>query len=102
MSFYFHNNPFVGNQMVFYNSSRQITAAEDENKRLEVYKLNTRNKQLYILDLLTLKTEQLTDHPLSMNGEIVSAKRKEAFYQIKDSVFAVDIKTKKEIGRAHV
>ena len=96
MSFYFHNNPFVGNQMVFYNSSRQITAAEDENKRLEVYKLNTRNKQLYILDLLTLKTEQLTDHPLSMNGEIVSAKRKEAFYQIKDSVFAVDIKTKKE------
>src|SRR5882757_53024 len=55
MSFYFHNNPFVGNQMVFYNSSRQTMAAEDENKRQEVYKLNTRNKQLYLLDLATQK-----------------------------------------------
>ena len=96
MSFYFHNNPFVGNQMVFYNSSRQTTAAEDENKRQEVYKLNTRNKQLYLLDLATQRAIPVTHHPLSMNGEIVSAKLKEAFFQVKDSVFAVNLETKKE------
>jgi len=96
MSFYFHNNPFVGDQMVFYNSSNPKTADEDENKKLEVYKLNTRNKQLYALNLATLKAVQLTDHPVSMNGEIVSSKRKEAFYQVDDSVFAVNIETKKE------
>jgi oligogalacturonide lyase len=96
MSFYFHNNPFVGDQMIFYNSSNQKKAEEDENKKLEVYKLNTRNKQLYTLNLATLKATQLTDHPISMNGEIVSAQRKEAFYQVDDSVFAVNIETKKE------
>ncbi|HYM94439.1 MAG TPA: oligogalacturonate lyase family protein [Chitinophagaceae bacterium] len=96
MSFYFHNNPFVGDEMVFYNSSNPKTADEDENKKLEVYKLNTRNKQLYALNLATLKAVQLTDHPISMNGEIVSAKRKEAFYQVNDSVFSVNIETKKE------
>jgi oligogalacturonide lyase len=96
MSFYFHNNPFVGNQMVFYNSSRQTTAAEDENKRQEVYKLNTRNKQLYLLDLATQRATPLTHHPLSMNGEIVSSKLNEAFFQVKDSVFVVNLETKKE------
>ena len=96
MSFYFHNNPFVGNQMIFYNSSNQRKAEEDENKKPEVFKLNSRNKQLYGLDLTTLKAVQLTNHPLSMNGEIVSAKRKEAFYQVKDSVFSVNFETKKE------
>jgi len=96
MSFYFHNNPFVGNQMIFYNSSNQRRAEEDENKKPEVFKLNSRNKQLYGLDLTTLKAVQLTNHPLSMNGEIVSAKRKEAFYQVKDSVFSVNFETKKE------
>ena len=96
MSFYFHNNPFIGDQMIFYNSSNPKTADEDENKKLEVYNLNTRNKQLYALDLTTLKAVQLTHHPLAMNGEIVSAKRKEAFYQVKDSIFSVNSKTKKE------
>jgi hypothetical protein len=23
LSFYFHNNPFIGNEMIFYNSSKQ-------------------------------------------------------------------------------
>jgi oligogalacturonide lyase len=96
MSFYFHNNPFVGNEMIFYNSSNQKTIGEDENKKPEVYKLNTRNKQMFSLDLTTFRATQLTHHPLSMNGEIVSAKRKEAFYQVNDSVFAVNIETKKE------
>ena len=96
MSFYFHNDPFVGNEMVFYNSSNPKTAGEDENKKFTVYDQNTRNKQLYVLELNTLKATQLTNHPLSMSGEIVSSVRKEAFYQVKDSVFAVNIETKKE------
>jgi oligogalacturonide lyase len=95
MSFYFHNDPFVGNEMVFYNSSNP-KGAEDENKKFGVYDQNVRNKQLYKLDLSTLKATRLTNHPASMNGEIVSPVRKEAFYQIKDSVFAVNIDTKKE------
>jgi oligogalacturonide lyase len=82
--------------MVFYNSSNPKNGGEDENKKFEVYDQNIRNKQLYKLDLSTLKTTQLTNHPLSMSGEIVSSKLKEAFYQIKDSVFAVNIETRKE------
>ncbi|HWH63824.1 MAG TPA: oligogalacturonate lyase family protein, partial [Ginsengibacter sp.] len=95
MSFYFHNNPFVGNEMVFYNSSNP-EGAEDENKKFDVNNQNIRNKQLYELDLSTYKATQLTDHPITMSGEIVSPKLDEAFYQIKDSVFAVNIETKKE------
>lgn len=96
MSFYFHNNPFVGNEMVYYNSSNQKKAQEDENKRLPINNPNSRNKQLYILDLSTLRARQLTHHPVTMDGEIASAKRHEAFFQVKDSVFAVSTKSGKE------
>lgn len=96
MSFYFHNNPFVGNEMVFYNSSNPITGVEDENKKFDVNNQNIRNKQLYKLNLSTFKATQLTNHPITMVGEILSPKLDEAFYQVKDSVFAVNIDTKKE------
>jgi oligogalacturonide lyase len=95
MSFYFHNNPFVGNEMIFYNSSNP-KGAEDENKKFDINNQNIRNKQLYKLNLTTFKATQLTHHPITMSGEIVSPKLDEAFYQIKDSVFAVNIGTKKE------
>ncbi len=95
MSFYFHNNPFVGNEMVFYNSSNP-KGSEDENKKFDVNSQNIRNKQLYKLNLATYKAIQLTNHPITMGGEIVSPKLDEAFYQIKDSLFAVNIETKKE------
>jgi oligogalacturonide lyase len=94
MSFYFHNNPFVDNNMIFYNSSNPKNSREDENKKFEVYNQNIRNKQLYKVDLSTLKTTQLTDNALTMNGEIVSPELREAFFQIKDSVFAVNIDNK--------
>ncbi len=96
VSFYFHNNPFIGNKMVFYNSSKQKGGEATDMKKQENAGLNIKNKQLYIVDLATLKPEQLTHHPLPMNGEIVSAKRKEVFYQVKDSIFSVSIDTKKE------
>lgn len=95
MSFYFHNNPFVGNEMIFYNSSNP-EGPEDENKKFDVNNQNIRNKQLYKLNLANFKATQLTHHPITMSGEIVSPKLDEAFYQIKDSVFAVNIDTKKE------
>lgn len=96
LSFYFHNNPFVGNRMVFYNSSNQQGGEATDMKRQESYVLNSKNRQLYALDLGSLKAEQLTQHPLAMSGEIVSEKLKEAFFQVKDSVFAVNVVTKKE------
>src|SRR4051794_21180099 len=66
-SFYFHNNPFVGNRMVFYST--------DKN-----------GKQIYTVDLTSLQIQQITNQPSPVNGEIVGAKKKEVFYQVRDSV----------------
>jgi oligogalacturonide lyase len=74
-SFYFHNNPFIGNKMVFYNT-------------------NNGSKQIYTVDLTTLKTEQVTQQSQAMNGEIVGAKSGNIYYQIQDSVFATNMDTK--------
>lgn len=75
-SFYFHNNPFVGNKMVFYSTD------------------STNGRQLYTVDLTTKKIEQLTHQGSPMNGEIVSSKGHNVYYQIKDSVFVTNIDTK--------
>ena len=96
VSFYFHNNPFIGNKMVFYNSSREQPGAVTDMKKQETDNLNIKDKQLYAVDLSTLAIEQLTHHSSPMNGEIVCAKTKEVFFQIKDSVFAVNVETKEE------
>lgn len=95
VSFYFHNNPYVGNKMVFYNSSREKPGEVTDMKRQETYNLNVKDKQLYTVDLNTLAIEQLTHERSPMNGEIVSEKRKEVFYQINDSVYSVNVDTKK-------
>lgn len=75
-SFYFHNNPFVGDKMFFYH-----TEAND--------------RQLFTVDLKTFKTEQITQQKSPMRGEIVAHKTQEVIYQIQDSVFASSAKTKK-------
>ncbi|HEY9342123.1 MAG TPA: oligogalacturonate lyase family protein [Hanamia sp.] len=93
LSFYFHNNPFVKDKMIFYSSEKQNT---DNIKKQETYNSNTRDRQLYTIDLKTLQTERLTHQSSPMKGEIVSAKRNEVFYQIADTVFATNITTKKE------
>ena len=93
-SFYFHNNPFVGNKMVFYNTAPQ--KPEEQAPKIEISNTSAANRQIYIVDLKTLKIEQLTNHTTAMTGEIVSAKTKEVFFQAKDSVFSVNIDTKKE------
>jgi oligogalacturonide lyase len=96
VSFYFHNNPFIGNSMVFYNSSRQKGGEVTDMRRQEAYNLNVLGKQLWLMDMATLKVKQLTNHPLPMNGEIVSPATKEVFFQVKDSVYAVHTGTLKQ------
>lgn len=92
LSFYFHNNPFVGNKMVFYSSSRNdLTGVAKQ----ETSSTNSRNKQLHIVDLGTLATEQLTFHPTPMNGEILHKQTGNVYYQVRDSVFCVNVHTKK-------
>lgn len=66
--FYFHNNPFYGNKMVFYNNGKN-------------------GRQIYTVDLKTLQAEQLTHQASSMNSEIVGQQTCNVYYQIKDSVF---------------
>lgn len=93
-SFYFHNNPFIGNKMVFYNTSPQ--KPEEQAAKVEISNTSTKKRQIYLVDLKTLKIEQLTNHNSAMTGEIVSPKTKEVFFQVKDSVFSVNADTKKE------
>lgn len=94
LSFYFHNNPFIGNKMVFYNNSKAKGAQESEKLRAPVTKGNPFNRQIFLLDLETLQAEQLTNHVNAMNGEIVAAKSGNIYYQIKDSVYRVNAFTK--------
>jgi len=94
MSFYFHNNPFAGNSMVFYSSA--ATQAENEKAvKQETYNSNTKDKQLYKVDLKTLKSEPVTMQSSPMNGEIVGKKGGNVYYQIKDSIFSTNINSKK-------
>jgi oligogalacturonide lyase len=76
-SFYFHNNPFAGDKMVYYNTG-------------------VNGKQLYSVNLKTLETEAITHHATPMQGEIVAPKRREVFFQVKDSVFAAGLDTHEE------
>lgn len=93
-SFYFHNRPFAGNKMIFYGTDYQYTANNDSVKQ-ETGNITAANKQLYSVDLKSLKIEQLTFQSSPMIGEIVGSKSRLVYYQIKDSVFATNIDTKK-------
>src|SRR5688572_20245001 len=48
-SFYFHNNPFVGNKMVFYNTAPQ--KPEEQAAKVEISNTSATNRQIYIVDL---------------------------------------------------
>jgi len=98
MSFYFHNNPFVENKsgsyrMIFYGTNAQNSNQNDSVKQ-EIYNVSAGNKQIYSVDLNTLKTEQITSQKSPMNGEIVAPKNHLVYYQIKDSVFTTNIDSK--------
>lgn len=75
LSFYFHNNPFYKNRMVFYNTLDG-------------------HKQVYTVDLKTMKNEKITSQVNNMSGEIVGHKTGNVYYQVDDSVFSTNIDTK--------
>lgn len=75
-SFYFHNYPFFGNKMVFYSTD------------------SLRGRQIYTVDLSTLKIDQVTGQVQPMFGELVGRRSGNVYYQVKDSVFSTNINTK--------
>ena len=80
-SFYFHNNPFV----------RQRA---DEGDRMVYYGATPAGRQLFVVNLTTLETAQLTDRPGGVSGEVVAPRRREVIYQRRDSVFATHVETR--------
>lgn len=77
-SFYFHNVPFLkspdgtADWMIYYGTTEK-------------------GRQLFRIDLQSLESKQLTNDHRRKRGEILGTKRREAFYQSQDSVFAVNI-----------
>jgi oligogalacturonide lyase len=86
LSFYFHNNPFVGDKMIFYNAGPE-------------------GRQICAVDLKTRQNEAITNLAVPAgdgvgrdrarsggpNGEIVGLKTRSVYYQVKDSVFATGV-----------
>lgn len=95
LSFYFHNNPFAGNQMIFYNSSKQNTTEITDKKNTPITAVNSNNKQLYSINLSTKKIKRLTAALAPISGEVVCEKTKTVFYQISDSVFSFNLSKNK-------
>jgi len=85
-SFYFHNNPFVngpnGMRMVFYGN--------------EKYQADGVGSQLFTVNLNDLKITQLTEKSLRKNGEIVGKANHNVYFQAQDSVFSINIDTRKQ------
>ena len=80
-SFYFHNNPFIHSRdgktdwMLYYGSTEM-------------------GRQLFVVDLSTKRSTQLTYQHLPMIGEIVARKHREAIYQCGDTIFATHLDTR--------
>lgn len=85
-SFYFHNNPFLptakgkGHLMAYYGN--------------DVYSGDGRGRQLHVMNLQTGESAQLTFSPAPKGGEILAKKRREVFFQVKDSVYATHVDKK--------
>ncbi len=94
LSFYFHNNPFVGNKMVYYSTDK-INPQEITVTKQETYSTISKDKQLYDVDLKSKDIERITSQALPMTGEIVAGKSGDVYYQIKDSVFTTNANSKK-------
>lgn len=76
-SFYFHNNPFVGNEMLFAGSTGY----------------DTKDSQMYAVNLSSLDIRQITHESFPVRTEIASAATHEIFFQHGDSVFATNTDT---------
>lgn len=91
-SFYFHNDPFLKldksnhDYMVYYGNVPQNTDDKDFTPR--------NGRQIYLMDLKTRESVQITDHPGFLSGEIVGKKGKRVYYQVMDSVFSTHLETR--------
>jgi oligogalacturonide lyase len=95
LSFYFHNNPFAVNQMIFYNSTNQNKTEVTDQKNMPVSSVNSSNKQLYSINLATKKIKRLTSAVAPMSGEVVCNSTKTIFYQLNDSVYSFNLANNK-------
>jgi oligogalacturonide lyase len=77
-SFYFHNNPF-------------IPSADGSRDLMLYYGTTGSGNQLFVVDLSTHRSTQLTHQSLPLTGEIVAREHREAIYQCGDTVFATHI-----------
>lgn len=94
MSFYFHNNPFIGNKMLFVGATEKTSA--ETPRGVEISSFNAVNLQMYQVDLQTLKIDQITNESQSVRSEIVCAATKEIFVQQGDSVLSINTVSKKK------
>jgi oligogalacturonide lyase len=85
-SFYFNNNPFVGDEMIFGGSKSKKAAWNWwDNDRKGPW------RQMFAIDLNTLKIRQITDERYPVNTEIVCPATHELFFQRADTVFSINI-----------
>ena len=85
-SFYFHNNPFVGDEMIFCGGDTKF--AGNDNLHGSGPK---EGLQLYAVNLKTLAIRQLTHERFNVSSEVVCPATKEVFYQNADTVFALNV-----------
>ncbi|MFT4155459.1 oligogalacturonate lyase family protein [Parafilimonas sp.] len=93
LSFYFHNNPFIENKMVYYSTSKKKPSDINVAKQ-KTYSTISKDKQLYYVDLATKQTAPITRQPNAMSGEIAGRQSHNVYYQINDSVFITNIDTR--------
>ncbi len=79
-SFYFHNNPF-------------LPASGKFNDKMVFYGREGRGSELFVVDLKTGDTQQITNKR-RVSGEIVGVNHREVYYQCGDSVFATGVESK--------
>ncbi|PTQ99202.1 oligogalacturonide lyase [Mucilaginibacter yixingensis] len=97
-SFYFHNNPFIktagGTEMAFFNT---------QNKSTQIYTLNLKTFKTRQITNIRLRTPQEVKDNLVLldrernghNGEAIGTKTHNLYYQVLDSVFVVNMDTRK-------
>lgn len=91
-SFYFHNDPFIpastpgeNDLMVYYGDEPDSPGNREQG--------GWPRRQLFVMDLATGESVQVTRHPSPISGEIVGSQREEVFYQSRDSVFSTHVRT---------
>lgn len=84
-SFYFHNQPFVGQEMMFLGSDASFAGNDN------LYGAGREHRQqLYAVNLQTLAIRQLTQEPQGVHSEVICPKTHEYFFQHGDSVFVLN------------